>query len=271
MGSLRNPIGPLPATIYWRRRAVLAVLVALLSASMAWALTLGGDDGGDGKNQGDGPVASITPGPSESGPLISQRPGGRDEEDGGTTEGGDPQDPEAGTSGPTPGAENAAEAGGASGGGSDTSGTEGFPVGEDGVPAESALADCDRSAVTFTIRTVRPTYQADEKPRLKLTAANEAANACKLPFGPTRAVITIRATGDDTRVWSSADCPWTTNPILLEVPAGGTMERTITWDAVRSAPECGPVTRDLLGPGTYEAELKPSGLPASRTEFEIAG
>ncbi|EGX57459.1 hypothetical protein SZN_22581, partial [Streptomyces zinciresistens K42] len=67
-------------------------MCALLALLGAWLLTSGGggrknDSGGgtDGKN----PTHSvITPGPSGSGPAISQAPGGRDESTGGGGSGG---------------------------------------------------------------------------------------------------------------------------------------------------------------------------------------
>ncbi|UXI80062.1 hypothetical protein N6Q81_19585, partial [Streptomyces vinaceusdrappus] len=86
MGSLRNPVGPLPSSIYWRRRAVLLSLLALLALLITWIVVAGGGDGGkdreDGAN-GKNPAPSITPGPSGSGPAISEAPSGRDASDGG--------------------------------------------------------------------------------------------------------------------------------------------------------------------------------------------
>ncbi|MGW5690790.1 hypothetical protein ACWEWX_07435, partial [Streptomyces asiaticus] len=80
MGSLRNPIGPLPSSIYWRRRAVaLALLIAIILV-VIWAFGWGGSGGGgsdEGKGGGGGPAGTITPGPSSSGPVNSERPGGR--------------------------------------------------------------------------------------------------------------------------------------------------------------------------------------------------
>ncbi|MEV6107840.1 hypothetical protein AB0M28_24520 [Streptomyces sp. NPDC051940] len=248
-------------------------MVALLAALIAWALTLGGGGGG-GKPNGKGPLETITPGPSQSGPMISDRPGGRDDE--GSTGGETPGDPgssssdgsgsgsgSGGSDGSAGGA--GAESGGAAGG----SGTAGFPVGDDGVPAGSTLADCDGSAVTFQVRAVQDEYAPGERPEFKLTATNSASSACKLAFGPTQAVLTVRDADDDARVWSSADCPWTTNPILLEVPAGGSIDRTIEWNVVRSAPECADPTAGSVGTGGFEVELKPTGLPSTRDEFTL--
>ena len=42
MGSLRNPVGPLPSTIYWRRRAVLLSVLGLLALLTVWVVGTGG-------------------------------------------------------------------------------------------------------------------------------------------------------------------------------------------------------------------------------------
>ena len=115
MGSLRNPIGPLPSSIYWRRRAVaLALLIGILFL-VIWAFGWGGSgDGGsdEGKGSGGGgPASTITPGPSSSGPVNSERPGGRDESDGGGSGSGG----SGGSGGSDDGGE---DTGGGSGGGS---------------------------------------------------------------------------------------------------------------------------------------------------------
>ncbi|MFE3284656.1 hypothetical protein ACFXJJ_16240, partial [Streptomyces sp. NPDC059233] len=66
MGSLRNPVGPLPSSIYWRRRAVLASVVALLALLAVWTVSSGGGKTStNGKGQkGPDTVTAITPGPS---------------------------------------------------------------------------------------------------------------------------------------------------------------------------------------------------------------
>lgn len=65
VGSLRNPVGPLPSSIYWRRRAVLLSLFALLALLITWIVVSGGGDGsgagagsGGGQSGGDGSDAS---------------------------------------------------------------------------------------------------------------------------------------------------------------------------------------------------------------------
>src|SRR5262249_10576458 len=72
VGSLRNPVGPLPSSIYWRRRAVLASAAALAALLAVWFVSSGGggtSTNGKGGGDGSGPARTITPGPSGSGPA----------------------------------------------------------------------------------------------------------------------------------------------------------------------------------------------------------
>ncbi|MET8328421.1 hypothetical protein [Streptomyces sp. NPDC005181] len=263
MGSLRNPIGPLPSSIYWRRRAVAATLIALLALLIVWVVTSGGGKGNmdDSRPNGSGPAHSITPGPASSGPAISQQPGGRDESDGsggggsGTDAGSDGSKGDSGTD-----AGSGSGAGSASGGGSD-----GQPV-----PAGSSIPDCTSSALKLTLRT-KLNYSPGEKPKFELIAKNTSSTACKADFGPKSAVVTItEAGGDDNEVWSSKDCPRNAGSVLLEVPAGATIVHTVEWDRKKSAPQCATPPAEAAGAGTYLVEAKALGEPVQRASFVLA-
>jgi hypothetical protein len=136
------------------------------------------------------------------------------------------------------------------------------------VPAGSSLPDCDASAVELKIRSTKESYKPGEKPKFELIATNSGAKSCKLDFGPTAAVLTIEDTGDD-RVWSSRDCPWTTEPILLQVPAGGEMSRTYEWNLRPSEPQCGTPDAGKVSAGSYQAEVTAEGLPAADAKFVV--
>ncbi|MEU7117457.1 hypothetical protein [Streptomyces zaomyceticus] len=275
MGSLRNPVGPLPSTIYWRRRAVAACLVTLLALLAVWVLT-SGDAGGKKQNDaanGSSPTPpSITPGPSGSGTAISQQPGGRDESgDSGETTGG------GGSAGSGTDAGAGGDAGtdaGTDGGGGKNGDTDG--AGGDGgagtgagqqVPADSPLPNCPAGALQLTLRTVKVSYEAGERPRFQLVARNTSDAACKADFGPRSAVLTISDKQDD-EIWSSADCPRPGDPVLLRVPANATVTHTVEWDRKQSAPRCATAPTGQAGPGTYLVEATMPGakvLPASFT------
>ncbi|MFL5998160.1 MAG: hypothetical protein ACJ736_28330 [Streptomyces sp.] len=283
MGSLRNPVGPLPSSIYWRRRAVMLSVLAVLALLIAWIVS---SDGGGGKNGADGsngkhPTPStISPGPSGSGPAISQAPGGRDESTtGGDATGGSGSGSGSGsgagagdTSGAggetgTGGSAGAAGAGGSGGAGSGGTGTG---VGQgDTLPAGSTLPNCTAGAVKLSVRSLRNAYDPDQAPTLLLTATNSSGSDCKVDLGPKRAVLTITQAGEDDPYWSSADCPATPGNLVYRAPARSSITYTVKWDRKPSAPQCATPAAGSAGAGTYLVELKAPGYATVQASFVL--
>ena len=239
-------------------------MVALLALLIVWAVNSGGGGsknsagGANGKNTA---PSSITPGPSGSGPAISEHPGGRDESgDGGGSSDGD--------NGDTSGSGSGADAGG-SGAGTDDGAKGGGGAG-DRLPAGSSLPDCTAGGVTLTLRSVHNSYAPDEKPKFELTAKNTTAKDCKVDLGAKSAVLTITQAGGDSQIWSSADCPEGSGSLLLRVPADGRTTHTVEWDRKASAPQCATPTAGPATPGTYLVEAKAAQLPKVRTSFVLA-
>ncbi|WP_438319109.1 hypothetical protein ACSHWO_15395 [Streptomyces sp. HUAS TT3] len=275
---MRNPVGPLPSSIYWRRRAVLASVVALLALLAVWAVSSsGGTSSTNGKGEkGPDPVTSITPGPSGSGPAIGQAPGGRTESGGGAGKNGDSGAGSA-SGGGTASGSTAAGAGsggtGASGGGG-TGASGGGGTGASGgaatVPADSQLPTCSSSSLQWEVKSVKNEYEANEKPRLELTARNITGSTCKADLGPKQAVLTILQASTSKAVWSSGDCPSGPGSAFYRVPAQGEAKQIVEWDRKFSAadqcqtPPAGSAVAD-----TYVVEAKFPGLPVARTSFVL--
>ncbi|MFF7180284.1 hypothetical protein [Streptomyces sp. NPDC008121] len=277
MGSLRNPVGPLPSSIYWRRRAVALCLIALVALLALWAVTFGG---GGGKRSSDGangasPAPSITPGPSGSGPAISQQPGGRDESGGSGSSGTSGEN----SGGNTEGGANAGAAAGGDGTGDgvgkngDTDGAGGDGGAGTGsgqqIPANSPLPNCAPGALQLTLKSAKVSYEPGEKPRFHLVARNTSAVDCKADFGPRNAVLTISDTKDD-ELWSSQDCPRPATGVLLRVPARATITHTVEWDRGQSAPRCATAPAGPVGPGTYLVEAAMPGVKVLPASFTLA-
>ncbi|MEN2421033.1 hypothetical protein AABB02_23445 [Streptomyces rimosus] len=271
MGSLRNPIGPLPSSIYWRRRAVALAILALLVLLVVWALNWSGDDGkagGEGKGQGaPGPATSITPGPNATDSGNSQKPGGRDESGSGGSGSG------SGGAGGSDGG--AAGSGGGTGGSGGASGSGGAPIGVGSgavtVPSGSALPNCAPDDTKLKLRSLKDTYEPGEKPKFEVTVENAADSACKVDLGRGYAALTITETSQDERIWSSGDCPpGSGSSAPVQVPAGGSVTRTVEWDRKPSTSECATPQADPVGPGTYQVEAKVGGLAAVRASFVLA-
>ncbi|MFI1289289.1 hypothetical protein ACH4VM_12470 [Streptomyces sp. NPDC020792] len=281
MGSLRNPVGPLPASIYWRRRLVMLSVVALLALLIVWIVPLGG---GGRKTNGEGPdgkhpapsTSTITPGPSGSGPAISQHPGGREESGGGDSGGPGSGTGDTGGTGDTAGSDGAGGSGdgaGSGSGGSAGGGDEGAKGGGGPgavLPAGSTLPNCTANAVKLTLRSVHNSYGPGQTPVFELTAANSSGSDCKVDLGPKSAVVTISQAASSSAYWSSADCPTTAGSRLYRVPAGSAITYTVRWDRKPSAPQCATPPAGSAGAGTYLVEAKTPGYAKQRTSFVLS-
>lgn len=279
VGSLRNPVGPLPSSIYWRRRAVLLSLFALLALLITWIVVSGGgggdkgrEDGANGKN----PAPSITPGPSGSGPAISQAPGGRDESG---DSNGSGSGSSSGSDGSGDGSGDASGSGDGESGGGDGSGSAGGRGGGggavtgvgagDALPAGSALPNCTPGAVKLSLRSVRNSYSPGQAPAFELTARNTSGSDCKVDLGPEHAVFTITPADGDDAYWASDDCVKGTGSLRYRVAAGSGITYTTKWDRKPSAPECGTPPAGSAKAGTYLVEAKAPGFEKVQTSFVL--
>ncbi|WP_320781897.1 hypothetical protein [Streptomyces sp. CRN 30] len=279
MGSLRNPVGPLPSSIYWRRRAVLLSVVALLALLVIWIVTMGGgggggghDDGADGKN----PAPSITPGPSGSGPAISQAPGGRDEsgdeESGGSGSGSGDGDGSGSGAGAGNGSGSGSGSGSGEAGGSGDAGGGGSAAGVgsgDALPAGTSLPDCTAGAVELSLRSVRNSYEPGQTPTFRLTARNSSDSDCKVDLGPKNSVVTITEADGDDAFWASDDCPKGATSLRYRVPAGSAITYTVKWDRKPSAPECATPKAGTAKAGTYLVQAETPGFTKTQTSFVL--
>ncbi|MFD4633621.1 hypothetical protein ACFVYR_24935 [Streptomyces sp. NPDC058284] len=270
MGSLRNPVGPLPSTIYWRRRAVLLSVLGLLVLLVVWIVVSGG---GGGKNDadgpgGNGPATSITPGPPGSGPAISEHPGGRDESSEGSGSGSGGSGGSGSGSGGAGGSGGSGGSAGAVGGGSGDDAKGGGGSG-DRLSAGSRLPNCTSGDVKLKLRSIRNTYGIDEKPKFELIAQNSGDKACKVDLGGKGTVLTITQADGDDEFWSSADCPSGDGSLLLRVPSEGRVTHSVQWDRRPSAPHCATPSAGVAEPGTYLVEAKAAGLGTVRASFVL--
>ncbi|BBJ41973.1 hypothetical protein SSPO_046910 [Streptomyces antimycoticus] len=281
MGSLRNPIGPLPSSIYWRRRIVGLALLVVIVLLVIWAFGWGGSGGGgsdEGKGSGGGgPASTITPGPSSSGPVNSERPGGRDESDNGGSGSGDSGGSGGGSDDGGTGASGGGAGGGSGSGGSSGGGAGGGGIGTGtgpGLPAGSSLPDCRPGDAELTVRSVKDskvknTWAPGEKPTFEIVVKNTKSSSCKVDFGRSAASLTI-TDAKNAHIWASGDCPEGSASALVEVKGSGETKRTVEWDRKRSAEHCAtPSGSASAKPGTYLVEVKVDGLGTAKVSFVL--
>lgn len=279
MPSLRNPVGPLPSSIYWRRRLVVLVALAVVLAVLLWLLLSGG-----GKKTGAGspvsathPATSITPGGSSDGSKAGGSSGTAPSGSSGPSGGASASAP-AGTNGGTvatgpsggPGTGGSAGAGGSTGSpGGSSGGSSGGSDGSGGsvAPPNAAgtmnLPACAATDVELALTSAAQTYDSSQWPTFRLAITNTAGAACRIDLGAKSAVLTVTSGGSSTRVWSSGDCPRVTAAQWYAVPAAGTLSRvTFEWTRTTSAPGCVPGGGGgAVGAGTYVATIAIDGVP----------
>jgi hypothetical protein len=284
---------------------VAFLLLALIAVLAVWGLTSHGGGGGKGSAShgpgGRSPAASITPGPSPTGtgPLVTTAPGGRDSDSGGGSDagsgsGGSSSAGSAGSSGSGSSGSGSSGNAGSGGSGSDAddpnggssgsgsgsgsgsaSGTGGTGSGGGTTPgravsADSTLPVCGPGAVSLSLRSAHNTYQPGEKPRLRLTATNHSAHACRIDVGPTATVFTLSTQGD-SHVWSSKDCPASRAARWLEVPAHDATTYALDWNRRTSKAGCTSAqSGHAAGNGTYLVVAKAPGFGSRTTSFNLA-
>jgi hypothetical protein len=241
--SLRNPVGPHPPSLYWRRRAVALGVVILAVMLLAWGCGLSG--GGQDRpasmaNVKDlssrHPAASITPTPGpRTGPVISSVTGGG------------------------PGSNNAASPNAApvagNGSGAPT------PASQPGVAA------CAPGTVRMTAQADRPDYPAQVRPKFTVIVENQGQNPCALDLG-SRAVAWTVTSGED-RIWSSGDCPAVGSPEVLLLAPRQPVLRSVDWSRMRSRPGC-PSSVEAAKPGFYKASVAVQGVGSTAYPFKLS-
>lgn len=261
-------------------------MLLALAGLAAWLFAGGGgrsDDsagGPDGKN----PAPSITPGPSGSGPAIDDTPGGDGSDTGGSSDGassgGTPGADGGGTSGADGGGDGAdggsgdgggaADGGPGSGGSGSGSSGKGWTASVSRLPGDTSLAACGEGDVRLSLRSVRKSYEDDEKPVLRLTVASTSGSDCRIDLGPRAMALKITKTNANGETyWSSADCP-DSGALLFRVPKGGEITYEVEWDRRPSdADKCEAEPKGSAGAGTYLVVAKSGAFDPLQATFTL--
>jgi hypothetical protein len=220
-----HPVGPLPASVYWRRRAVaFAGVVGVLL--LFWAVLAGG--GGDG-----GPARAAAVGsPSPSAPASGQTSVDPSVDPSGLTASPATNDPG-----------RAADDDGPAGGSAPA------PTSRQPAPRPTAAPKpCTDAELRLTVSPAQPAYLVGQAPVLRLQVRNVATVACSRDLGAAlQEVVLYHGT---TRLWSSNDCyPEGQRDLELMRP-GVQYTFPVTWSGLSSQPKCfGARTR--VGAGSY--------------------
>jgi hypothetical protein len=234
-----EPNGPLPQSVYWRRRALAAGVSVLAVVLLAWligglveaddqhpvqgtanAAVVGAPTATDGRvpsNSASAPPSS--PGPDDPRGSVTASP--RDA--GPTSEGARPT-----TAPPAPVPT--------------TTTTPPPPPGPPGPCADPMMKVVAAPDV--------PSYPVGAKPLLRLQITNVGPVPCTRDVSRKLREIVVQGM-DGARLWSSNDCYGPPEQDIRVLPVNQPVEFSVNWAGRTSTPGC-PLDRQTVPPGTYQ-------------------
>ena len=225
-----EPHGPLPAQIYWRRRALaggIAVVVIAIVVAVVFTVMSGNSDV-DNKNSAkpsDVPASQApNPQPEVKSPITPLPPV-------------PPQTPTA------------------------TAAVMPPPVLKDG-------DDCPDSTLAVKGITSQPQYLIGEQPKFTMVVTNIGLVACQRDVGAAVLAAYVYSL-DNQRLWSNLDCAPSNETLVKKFSPGEQVTTEVTWTGMSSAPQC-PLPRQPIGPGTYNLVVQLGNLRSAPVPFIIA-
>jgi hypothetical protein len=227
-----EPHGPLPAQIYWRRRALaigLAVIVIGVIAAVVAVIVMNAGDTKNADKPNPAPAAAPTPLPGENPevktPVVP---------------------PAVSAPAPTP---------------TPTAAVMPPPVLKEG-------DDCPDSTLAVKGITSQPEYVVGDQPKFTMVVTNIGTVACKRDVGA--AVLAAYVYGlDNTRLWSNLDCAPSNETLVKTFNPGEQVTTEVTWTGMGSGPGC-PLPRQPIGPGTYNLMVQLGNLRSAAVPFILA-
>ena len=262
-----DPVGPLPASVYWRRRALAlaAVIVVLL---LIWAVLPGGG-GGDGRRDTAGAAGSATPTGSPGATDPAAAPTGLSA----TAPSGVP-----GPAGDGDG--NGGDNGGGNGDGGDNGGNSaGGPAGTPAPvtpsptpvpttpkPTVAPPTTCPDAALAVTVAPRARTYRVGQNPIFDLRVRNISALSCIRDLGAGQQEVAVYK--GTQRLWSSNDCYPSPEKSPQLLRPGVQETSSVTWSGLGSRPDCAG-KRAQVGAGNYTVVARVGTAVTRRTPFSL--
>ena len=236
-----RPVGPLPATVYWRRRVALIVVTVLALALVVWLLV------------------SLTAG-SAPDPAAQRSALGDSRSASSTT--GEPTDTSPTTAPPT--------ASGATTNAPTATPSAAAPTTAAAAPTAAAAAPpaCPDPAIKLTAQVAAPTYPVGQQPVFRILVTNTSAAACTRDLDAGLQQVLVYSADRATRLWSSNDCFPGKSVDVPTINPGEVKTYSVKWSGTSSEPTC-QAARTPLPAGAYTAMVRLGGITSLPVPFTL--
>ena len=264
MGTFRSPVGPLPSSVYWRRRLVVLGVPLFVILLVAYACS--GSSGTPPRNTAGGTGVSSSPSPSGDA-VITPAPNSTQS---GPPEGSYPGSGPGGAAGGSGGTGNST-ASTAAATGSAAAGASGGTAGGAGATTGGGGSGCALTRSVALDRTASSgvvTYPAGTYPTFKITATDTGAANCTVDVSGRTLVVTVAAQGSSNPAWTSVTCSGASDLRVL----GPTDAQTfpVQWKRWESQGSTCPVSKlPTVSPGGYTVSAAVDGVSATPVSFVL--
>ncbi|AHH93775.1 hypothetical protein [Kutzneria albida] len=229
-----EPTGPLPASVYRRRRAIAlgsSVLLVVLLAIGVSTWVSGGSPADPRAVADQRPASTSSSSPPTSGTIV----------------------PAGGSSSASPSPSPAPTT------------TSSAPPTTTSPPPPGP---CPDESVAVSARVAQPSYRVGQAPLLTLVITNSGKLACNRDLSRKLRELVVLTGDNKTRLWSSADCYYEPPPESRLLQPGEQATYSIAWAGLTSAPQCAP-SGARVPAGDYVVVGKLGKLTSEPTPFKL--
>jgi hypothetical protein len=234
VGSMIEPNGPLPQSVYWRRRAVAAAASVLAVVMLAWLI--GGLVEADDQHPVHGTASASVIGGPTSGVRVTSTPGSAPPSSPG------PDDPRGSVT-----AEPRADGSTSEAARPGTSPPVAPPTTS---PPPGPPGPCADAVMQVVAAPDVPSYRVGTRPLLRLAVMNAGPEPCTRDVSRNLREILVLGL-DGSRLWSSNDCYGPPEQDVRILAPNQPVAFTVHWAGRTSAPGC-PLDRKTVQAGSYQ-------------------
>lgn len=265
-----EPVGPLPATVYWRRRWVAVASAVAVVLAVTWSVSALAAPQADETPTIRASRAALNAPQTPSPAPVSAEPSAA------TDPATSPPSPRSSSPAAVPPAPASAKPGT----GTPVPATTSEELRPDETPRRSVAAatpvpvpptgpvPCTDAMLTVGAEIDRPQHRVGDRPLLRLVVTNTSGQPCVRDLDSARQEIVVWNADQSAKLWSSNDCTNVESADLRTLLPGQPVAFSVTWAGRTSTPGCA-AARTVVPAGSYRVLTRLDGVISPPTLFTL--